>query len=74
MHPSSSEVLIAKKSYVGNISMRATLNTKGEFEPSKNISSVIAAIENKKKSLSTYNNKNYQSYSTSALPAAVTIQ
>lgn len=74
MQPSSSEVLIAKKPYIGNISMRATLNTKGDIEPVKNITSVIAAIANKKKSLSTYNNKNYQSHSTSVLPAAATTQ
>lgn len=54
--------------------MRTTLNNRAEIEPHKNLPHVIAAMVNKKKSMSTYNCKNLQSHSTSALPPANFVQ
>lgn len=67
MHHNNSEVLAFKKWFVPNTSVRATLN----LQPDQDVKKIIPYVAHplpKNKSISITNNKNMQSFSTSALP------
>lgn len=67
MHHNNSEVLAFKKFFIPNTSVRATLNLKPDQDVKKNLSHLAHPLP-KNKSISITNNKNVQSFSTSALP------